>query len=51
MSYWRVKTAEPALAAEVSAWLERAGEGDAAEDQTDGAGCRSDETPDWIADN
>ena len=43
MSYGRMKTAEPALAAEVDAWLERAREADAAEDQTHGAVRRGDE--------
>ena len=33
MSYGRMKTAEPALAAEVAAWLARAEQADAAEDQ------------------
>jgi hypothetical protein len=50
MSYGRKRTAEPALAAEVQAWLERAREADAAEDQAHGAGCRGDATPDWMAD-
>lgn len=35
MSYGRMKAAEPALAAEVDAWLERAHEGDAAEVSSD----------------
>ncbi len=50
MSYGRMKTAEPALTAEVQAWLDRAGEADAAEDQAHGASRRGDETPDWMAD-
>ncbi|PZP66058.1 IS1182 family transposase [Methylorubrum populi] len=50
MSYGRMKTAEPALAAEVDAWLERAHEADAAENQAHGASRRGDETPDWMAD-
>lgn len=50
MSYGRMKTAEPALAAEVDAWLSRARESDAAEDRVHGADCRGDETPDWMAD-
>lgn len=50
MSYGRMKTAEPALAAEVDAWLERAHEADAAENQVHGASRRGDETPDWMAD-
>ena len=50
MSYGRMKTAEPALAAEVDAWLEQAREADAAEDEAQGANRRGDETPDWMAD-
>lgn len=50
MSYGRMKTAEPALAAEVEAWLERARKADAAEDGALGADQRGDETPDWMAD-
>src|SRR3954464_7011619 len=46
MSYGRMKTAELALAAEVEAWLDRAGE---AEDQAHGADRRGDETPAWMA--
>jgi hypothetical protein len=50
MSYGRMKTAEPALAAEVEAWLDRAREADAAEDPAHGLELRGDETPDWMAD-
>jgi transposase len=50
MSYGRMKTAEPALTAEVQAWLDRAHEADAAEDRTHGVDRRGDETPDWMAD-
>jgi hypothetical protein len=50
MSYGRMKTVEPALAAEVDAWLEQAREADAAEDAAHGAARRGDETPDWMAD-
>jgi transposase len=48
MSYGRMKTAEPALAAEVEAWLDRAGKADAAEDRAHGAERRGDETPAWM---
>ena len=50
MSYGRMKMTEPALAAEVEAWLARAGEIDAAEDRESGAGRCGDETPAWMAD-
>jgi transposase len=50
MSYGRMKTAEPALAAEVAAWLARADHADAAEDEEHGPDRRGDETPDWMAD-
>jgi transposase len=50
MSYGRMKTVEPALAAEVDAWLEQAREADAAEDAAHGAARRGDEAPDWMAD-
>jgi hypothetical protein len=50
MSYGRMKTAEPALAAEVAAWLARADQADATEDQEHGADRRGDETPDRMAD-
>ncbi len=50
MSYGRMKTTEPALAAEVKGWLDRADHADAAEDEEHGEGRRSDATPDWMAD-
>lgn len=50
MSYGRMKTAEPKLAAEVGAWLAAAETADAAEDAEHGAERRGDETPDWMAD-
>src|SRR5215212_917224 len=65
MSYGRMKTAEPALAAEVNAWLARAHQADAAEvnawlaraHQADaaevnehGVDRRGDGMPDWMAD-
>ena len=49
MSYGRMKTAEPALAAEVDAWLERAREADAAEDQTTVPSVGA-MTSDWMVD-
>jgi transposase len=49
MSYGRMKTVEPALAAEVEEWLDRARETDAAEDAAHGADRRGDEMPDWMA--
>ena len=50
MSYGRMKTAEPKLAAEVAAWLAQAEAADRAEDAEHGAELRGDETPDWMAD-
>lgn len=50
MSYGRMKTTEPALAAEVAQWLDQARDSDATEDQVHGADRRGDETPDWMAD-
>jgi len=50
MSYGRMKTAEPKLAAEVEAWLKAAEAQDRAEDAELGAELRGDETPDWMAD-
>ncbi len=50
MSYGRMKTAEPKLAAEVAAWLKAAEAEDRAEDARHGAELRGDETPDWMAD-
>ena len=49
MSYGRMKTVEPALAAEVEEWLDRARETDMAEDAAHGVDRRGDETPDWMA--
>jgi transposase len=45
MSYGRMKTTEPALAAEVDAWLTQAQQADAAEDREHGADRRGDEMP------
>ena len=50
MSYGRMKTAEPKLAAEVEAWLKAAEAADLAEDAEHGADRRGDETPEWMAD-
>ena len=50
MSYGRMKTAEPKLAAEVAGWLAKAEAADAAEDAEHGADRRGDETPAWMAD-
>jgi transposase len=50
MSYGRMRSVEPGLAAEVEGWLSRAGQVDAAEDREHGADRRGDETPDWMAD-
>jgi transposase len=50
MSYGRMKTAEPKLAAEVAAWLKAAEAQDRAEDAEHGADLRGDETPAWMAD-
>lgn len=50
MSYGRMKTAEPKLAAEVAAWLKAAEAQDRAEDDEHGADRRGDETPSWMAD-
>jgi Transposase and inactivated derivatives len=49
MSYGRMKTAEPKLAAEVAQWLTKADAADAAEDQAHGES-RGDELPAWAAD-
>ena len=48
MSYQRMVTDEPKLAAEVDAWLEQAEAADAAEDAQHGADRRGDETPEWM---
>ena len=50
MSYGRMKTTEPKLAAEVDAWLKAAEAQDRAEDAEHGADLRGDETPEWMAD-
>ena len=50
MSYGRMKTAEPKLAAEVDAWLKAAEAQDREEDAEFGATLRGDETPAWMAD-
>ena len=49
MSYGRMKTVEPKLAAEVDAWLKAAEAEDGAEDAQFGAELRGDETPAWMA--
>lgn len=49
MSYGRMKTVEPKLAAEVDAWLKAAEAEDRAEDAQFGAELRGDETPAWMA--
>jgi transposase len=48
MSYSRMKTAEPALAAEVAQWLARATASDAREDAAYGIDRRGDELPEWV---
>jgi transposase len=50
MSYGRMKTSEPKLAAEVAAWLRAAEAQDRADDAEHGADLRGDETPAWMAD-
>ncbi|WP_246686304.1 transposase, partial [Methylobacterium sp. WL8] len=50
MSYGRMKTDEPVLAAEIDAWLEQAREANVAEHEAPGATRREDETLDWMAD-
>lgn len=50
MSYGRMKTSEPRLAAEVAGWLAQAEAADCAGDAEHGADRRGDETPDWMAD-
>ena len=49
MSYGRMKTVEPKLAAEVAAWLKAAEAQDRAEDAQFGTDKRGDETPAWMA--
>lgn len=48
MSYGRMRTAEPTLAAEVAHWLAEATASDAHEDATYGVDQRGDELPDWV---
>lgn len=48
MSYGRMKTTEPELAAEVAEWFARAEEQDEAEDREYGPDRRGDELPDWV---
>lgn len=48
MSYSRMKTAEPARAAEVAQWLAQAAASDAREDAAYGVDRRGDELPDWV---
>ena len=48
MSYRRMKTAEPALAAEVAQWLAKAAASDAREDAAYGVDWRGDELPEWV---
>ena len=48
MSYGRMKTAEPELAAEVARWLAEATASDAREDAAYGADRRGDELPEWV---
>jgi transposase len=50
MSYGRMKTVEPALAAEVEGWFAQAAHSDAEDDRAWGPDRRGDETPDWMAD-
>lgn len=50
MSYGRMTTSEPELAAAVADWLAAAAPADAAEDAALGADKRGDELPDWVAD-
>ena len=47
MSYARMKSAEPALAAEVDAWLTQAQQADVAEDREHGTERRGDEMPEY----
>jgi transposase len=50
MSYGRMCSEEPRLAAEVKAWLDKAASTDDAEDEQYGKDRRGDELPDWVAD-
>ncbi len=49
MSYQRMVTEEPKLAAEVKAWLDQAEAADQAEDAQHGREHRGEEMPDWVA--
>jgi hypothetical protein len=49
MSYQRVVTEEPKLAAEVKAWLDQAEVADQAKDAQHGRERRGDEMPEWVA--
>ena len=49
MSYHRMVTDEPKLAAEVKAWLDQAAATDTTEDAEHGSDRRGDETPAWMA--
>ena len=49
MSYQRMVTEEPKLAADVKAWLDQAEAADQAEDAQHGRERRGDELPDWVA--
>jgi hypothetical protein len=49
MSYQRMLTEEPKLAADVKAWLDQAEAADQAEDAQHGRDRRGDEMPDWVA--
>jgi IS5 family transposase len=49
MSYQRMVTEEPKLAAEVKAWLDQAEAIDQAEDAQGGSERRGDEMPEWVA--
>ena len=48
MSYSRMQTTEPALAAEVAQWLAHAAASDAREDAAYGVDRRGDELPEWV---
>jgi transposase len=50
MSYGRMKTAEPKLAAEIEAWFAQADASDRDEDSIHGEDVQGDEMPDWVAD-
>jgi transposase len=50
MSYGRMKSAEPKLAAEIEAWFAQADAANRAEDSVHGEEMQGDEMPDWVAD-